>query len=116
MRDHLQSFEVMPMPFSTKGRPFVVDQQDPHRFSARRLAHFPRGWEHLTSVNVALGCVAAFALKHLLTPAEKLKAPLPPGPKAWPVLGNLLDMPPPGGHDWMHWAKHNEQFGELFVA
>lgn len=28
MRDHLQSFEVMPMPFSTKGRPFVVDQQD----------------------------------------------------------------------------------------
>lgn len=69
--------------------------------------------EYLTPVNVTLGCVAAFALRRLLTPGEKLKAPLPPGPKALPVLGNLLDMPPPGGHDWVHWAKHKEQYGPL---
>lgn len=71
--------------------------------------------EHLTAVNVALGCLAVVAAKLILTPRPRAsRAPLPPGPKPLPLLGNLLDMPPPGGHDWQHWAKHKDLYGEGF--
>lgn len=43
----------------------------------------------------------------------RLKAPLPPGPKRLPLIGNLRDMPPKGAREWEHWAKHRELYGPI---
>lgn len=38
---------------------------------------------------------------------------LPPGPKPWPILGNVTDMPPKGQSEWKHWLKHMELYGPV---
>lgn len=39
------------------------------------------------------------------------RPPLPPGPKGKPIVGNMLDLPKSGQHEWLHWAKHRRQYG-----
>jgi hypothetical protein len=39
---------------------------------------------------------------------------LPPGPPGWPIIGNISDLPPPGGKDWEHWAKFKDVYGRVF--
>lgn len=55
--------------------------------------------------------VGAYLVKVILT-RRKLPAPLPPGPRQKPLIGNLLDLPPTGGQDWVHWFKFKELYGE----
>ena len=37
---------------------------------------------------------------------------LPPGPRGWPLVGNIRDLPPPGVLDWEHWWKYR-RYGPL---
>ena len=37
--------------------------------------------------------------------------PLPPGPKGFPVLGNINDLPKPGEPEWQHWLQHKDLYG-----
>lgn len=39
------------------------------------------------------------------------RAPLPPGPKGLPLLGNLNDLPKPGVLEAHHWLKHKDLYG-----
>ena len=39
------------------------------------------------------------------------RAPLPPGPKGLPLLGNLNDLPQPGVLEAHHWLKHKDLYG-----
>ncbi|KAI0204333.1 cytochrome P450, partial [Astrocystis sublimbata] len=41
------------------------------------------------------------------------RGPLPPGPKGWPLLGNVTDLPPSGAREWEHWIKHKELYGPI---
>lgn len=41
------------------------------------------------------------------------RAPLPPGPKGLPLVGNVRDLPPPGAREWEHWAKHRALYGPI---
>ena len=61
-------------------------------------------------VDAALAGVGLFILKQLFTP-KKTPAPLPPGPKPKPIIGNLGDLPPAGEQEWVHWGKHKELYG-----
>lgn len=65
-------------------------------------------------VAVFLGAILIYVTKVLLT-RKKAPGPLPPGPPGKPIIGNITDLPPPGGQDWMHWLKHKQQYGgEIF--
>ncbi|KAG8671934.1 hypothetical protein FPOAC1_005192 [Fusarium poae] len=58
----------------------------------------------------ALALVTYLIFKHT---QQRRKGPLPPGPKGLPLLGNVLDLPPPGTIEWVHWQKHKEKYGPI---
>ncbi|GKU21664.1 unnamed protein product [Fusarium langsethiae] len=58
----------------------------------------------------ALALVTYFIFKHI---HRRSKGPLPPGPKGLPLLGNVLDLPPPGALEWVHWQKHKDKYGPI---
>ncbi|OQE21680.1 hypothetical protein PENSTE_c011G00749 [Penicillium steckii] len=57
-------------------------------------------------------CASVFyALRRLFS--QKPVAKLPPGPKGKPIIGNLLDLPPSGHQECIHWFKHKEIYGPI---
>ncbi|KAE8384514.1 hypothetical protein BDV23DRAFT_189139 [Aspergillus alliaceus] len=47
---------------------------------------------------------------------RKILKRLPPGPTPKPIIGsNLLDLPPPGAPEWLHWLKHKELYGKATI-
>lgn len=60
----------------------------------------------LTAVGILYGLKTTLFRKRISTP-------LPPGPKPKPIVGNIADLPPPGGHDCHHWLKHKELYGPI---
>ena len=38
---------------------------------------------------------------------------LPPGPKKFPILGNIKDFPPDGTPEYQHWLKHKDLYGGI---
>ena len=66
----------------------------------------------LTIVNAIAALVGILLLKILLRRTRQ-RAPLPPGPKGLPVIGNVLDMPK--SHEWYKFTEWNEQYGMFSV-
>ncbi|KAK5361817.1 hypothetical protein LTR20_009397 [Exophiala xenobiotica] len=61
--------------------------------------------------SIVLGLVAILYV--LSRPRNAGRAPLPPGPKGLPVLGNLNDLPKPGVLEAHHWLKHKDLYGPI---
>lgn len=60
---------------------------------------------------VAAGTVAYFIrlMVGLVKSSGHLR--LPPGPKGFPLLGNIRDLPPAGEIEARHWLKHKSLYG-----
>ena len=63
-------------------------------------------------VDLLLGGLGIYIIKSLLTP-KATPAPLPPGPKPKPIIGNVADLPPAGVQEWVHWGKFKELYGPI---
>ena len=58
---------------------------------------------YLSAASVALGCAALMRL------ARGQRSDLPPGPKGYPIIGNLFDMP--STHAWEKFGEFGEKYG-----
>ena len=58
-------------------------------------------------LDLSLAGIGIYLLNRLFT--KRPRAPLPPGPKGLPLLGNLLDVPT--GHQWLGFAKFKDLYG-----
>lgn len=43
----------------------------------------------------------------------KQQRKLPPGPRMFPILGNIYDFPPLGTPEYQHWLKHKDLYGGI---
>ncbi|OGM46071.1 putative flavonoid 3-hydroxylase [Aspergillus bombycis] len=50
---------------------------------------------------------------YALLKSKASRAPLPPGPKGLPIIGNIGSDLPRGGKDWEHWLKHKDLYGPI---
>ena len=57
---------------------------------------------YLSVASVVLGCTALMRL-------ARRRSDLPPGPKGYPIVGNLFDLAPT--HPWEKFAEFGEQYG-----
>lgn len=64
----------------------------------------------LSSLLLAVVAYAAFRI--LLLVRKKEPHPMPPGPKPWPILGNITDLPKTGVREWEFWLEHKNKYGE----
>lgn len=55
------------------------------------------------------GVIALYVISRWLR--GKGYRPLPPGPKGFPIFGNINDLPKPGEPEWQHWLRHKDLYG-----
>jgi len=65
-----------------------------------------------TSTLVAILAFSFACTLYLRRKPRRSGLPLPPGPKKWPIIGNLLQLPT--SFEWEVYAKWGETYGAYF--
>lgn len=68
------------------------------------ILHVVNDHTYLSLTSLILGCAALVRLARWRSPSN-----LPPGPKGYPLIGNLLDLPP--SHVWEKFGQLGNQYG-----
>ena len=61
------------------------------------------------SIGAVLGLMVLYATRYLTSPYRKL----PPGPRGYPILGNLLEMT---AGQWLQFSKWHKKYGQFVVS
>lgn len=81
-----------------------------HPLTEERLSSM----DSLVVLDVAFGATALYLVYRIITNSLDRKShPLPPGPKALPLIGNLFDMPTGSEPPAEHWARHEPLYGAI---
>lgn len=62
----------------------------------------------LYPIGILLGLIVLNAALHIVTPHRGL----PPGPRGYPIIGNILDL---RSGQWLKFAEWRKKYGELFL-
>jgi cytochrome P450 len=64
----------------------------------------------ITWLDILLGTLGLYIIQHILS-ISLARVALPPGPKKWPLLGNILDMPTT--KEWLTFAQWGQIYGDI---
>ncbi|KAF8485183.1 cytochrome P450 [Russula ochroleuca] len=71
------------------------------------LQYWLRAQDHgILSIGVVLGLIVLYAARYLASPYRKL----PPGPRGYPIVGNLLEMT---AGQWLKFTEWHKKYGDL---
>ena len=76
------------------------------------MSLLPRLWlgiqdNGIIKIGAVLGLIVLYASRHLASPSRKL----PPGPRGYPIIGNLLEMTTAG--QWLKFTEWQKKYGQL---
>ena len=61
------------------------------------------------SIGAILGLVGLYATRYLASPFRKV----PPGPRGYPIIGNLLDLKP---GQWVKFSEWQKTYGQFVLS
>jgi hypothetical protein len=64
----------------------------------------------ILSIGVVLGFIVLYAARYLASPFRKL----PPGPRGYPIIGNLLEMTTAG--QWLKFTEWQKKYGQFVTS
>ena len=71
---------------------------------------WPRVQDHkIFSIGAMLGLVVLYTVRYLTSPYRKV----PPGPRGYPIIGNILDLKP---GQWLKFSEWQKKYGQFALS